>query len=204
MTHFPLFLNLKNRKILIFGGGNFALERINKLMPFSASLTVISPHISDEIKAIKEIEYCERAFEPRDLDCSPAFVITAEDRETTAGIYAQCNMRNIPVNAVDMPEYCDIIFPCVISTEHLCIGISSGGISPTATVEFKERFAKQIPDNIDEILVRMPSVRQYIKQNAPAQHYKALLRKVFVQALDENRIPDEKEISVLIRALTDI
>ena len=33
MTHFPLFFDLKDKKVLTFGGGAFTLQRIEKLKP---------------------------------------------------------------------------------------------------------------------------------------------------------------------------
>lgn len=194
MTHFPLFLDLNDKDILIFGGGNFALQRIEKLMPFSPKITVISPSISEAIKSINGINILERDFEKNDLKTPPSFVIIAENEDKTACIYAECKKRHIPVNAVDMPKYCDIIFPSLISSKHLCIGISSGGISPTATVAFKEQIEKLIPQNIDEILEWMPLAREYIKSNVPTQCQRFALRELFKAALDKERPLDESEI----------
>ena len=56
MTHFPLFLDLKDKEILIFGGGEFALQRIKKLLPFSARLRLISEKICEEIRQTENNE----------------------------------------------------------------------------------------------------------------------------------------------------
>ena len=127
------------------------------------------------------------------------FVIIAEDEKTTAEIYAECNHRHIPVNAVDRLEYCDIIFPSVTASENLCIGISSGGLSPTATVEFKERFENQIPENTDEIIEWMPSVKAYVKQTVNASTQKQALREIFKEAIDKNRTLEKYETDGIIK-----
>lgn len=197
MTHFPLFLDLKDKEILIFGGGEFALQRIKKLLPFSARLRVISEQISEEIRQMENNETVileERAFAESDLDRCPPFVIIAEDEEKTAGIYEACRKRHIPVNAVDQPKYCDIIFPSVVSTEHLCIGISSGGISPTATVEFKERIEQMIPENMDGILEWMWELRNDINANLPKEKRKRALRRAFQKAVERNRPLTDEEL----------
>lgn len=194
MTHFPLFMNLQNRRVLIFGGGAFALQRIEKLMPFGAEIFVFSERISDKIKAIKGIVYEETAFSEALLDLAPSFVVIAEDEEKTALIYRECKRRNIPVNAVDMPKYCDIIFPAVYSTERLCVGISSGGVSPTAAVELRDSFSKLVPDGIDEILEWMPVAKAYIYEKADQHNRKQLLRKAFSLASEKNRPLSEKEL----------
>lgn len=198
MTHFPLFTDLMGRSILIFGGKKHALQRIKKLLPFSPVITVISPCISQEIKDIPDIILKERAFLPEDLDEFPVLAIIAESKEITAEIHALCKERHIPVNAVDMPEYCDVIFPSVISSEHLCIGISSGGISPSATLEFKESFEKLIPENIDEILEWMPEAKSIIKENALESRRNALLREAFRTALERKEVLGKNELMTLI------
>ena len=201
MTHFPLFLDLKDKEILIFGGGEFALQRVKKLLPFSARLRVISERISEEIKRTENqgtVILEERAFAETDLDRHPPFVIIAEDEEKTARIYETCKQRHIPVNAVDQPKYCDIIFPSVVSTEHLCIGISSGGISPTATVEFKQRIERMIPDRMDDILDWMWELRNYVNANLPKEKRKRALREAFRKALEQNRPLTEEELQTEI------
>lgn len=200
MTHFPLFTNLEGRNILIFGGGEHALQRVKKLMPFSPEITVISSDILPEIKQLDGVKIIGRDFCVSDLDCSPVFAVIAENEEKTAVIYAECRKRSIPVNAVDMPRYCDIIFPSVISTQHLCIGISSGGISPTATLEFKDRFSSLIPDDIDGILEWMPEAKAYIRQNAPEALHSRLLRTAFALAAEKNRPLTRDELSDIINS----
>ncbi|MBE6665888.1 MAG: bifunctional precorrin-2 dehydrogenase/sirohydrochlorin ferrochelatase [Ruminococcaceae bacterium] len=197
MTHFPLFLDLKDKEILIFGGGEFALQRVKKLLPFSVRLRVISEQISEEIRQMENYETVileERTFSENDLERFPPFVIIAEDEEKTAEIYEACKQRHIPVNAVDQPKYCDIIFPSVVSTEHLCIGISSGGISPTATVEFKERIERMIPENMDDILEWMGDLRIYINANLLKEKRKRALRKAFQKAVEMNRPLTSEEL----------
>lgn len=192
MTHFPLFLDLKGREVLIFGGGAFAMQRIEKLMPFSPKLTVISAEIDESVKKVQGVRLIEREFCTEDLECSPAFVVIAEDEKKTAFIYEECKKRSIPVNAVDMPRYCDIIFPSVIATEHLCIGISSGGLSPIATVVLKEEIEKLIPDDVDTILERMLELREEIKRALPPEKRKNALRAAFKEMMGLQTATEEE------------
>ena len=46
MSFFPSYLNLKNRKILLIGGGHIALEKLEKLIDFTQNITVITKEIS--------------------------------------------------------------------------------------------------------------------------------------------------------------
>ncbi|MDE5649338.1 MAG: NAD(P)-dependent oxidoreductase, partial [Oscillospiraceae bacterium] len=60
MGYFPFFINIKDKKCVIIGGGNVAARKIEKLLPFEPNITVIAPEISDIIKNIKGIETVSR------------------------------------------------------------------------------------------------------------------------------------------------
>ena len=49
MACFPLFIDLKERRCLVVGGGTVALRKIETLLRFDAAITVISPAAQPEI-----------------------------------------------------------------------------------------------------------------------------------------------------------
>ena len=59
---FPVFLNIENKNCLVIGGGKVALRKINKLLEYKASITVISKNIIKEIKLLKNIKFIESEF----------------------------------------------------------------------------------------------------------------------------------------------
>lgn len=201
MTHFPLFTDIGGKTVIIFGGGAHAEQRVEKLLPFSPRLVIISERISEKLKAEAAVECIERPFCERDLLLEPVFVVIAEDEERTALIYEACHRHNILVNAADRPSFCDIIFPSYIATEHLCVAISSGGISPTATVEYKKRIGEMIPDGIDDILLWMGEVRIFVNATLEPSRRRGALRALFCAALDLGRPLDDRERDEVILGL---
>ena len=53
-TYFPLFINLKEKEILVFGGGVIATRRVKALLPYEAVIKVVAPEISEELKQLAE------------------------------------------------------------------------------------------------------------------------------------------------------
>ena len=43
MPHFPMFVDLNGKNVLVVGGGAVALRKIQKLRPFGASISVVAP-----------------------------------------------------------------------------------------------------------------------------------------------------------------
>src|SRR5437667_9283922 len=52
MQHLPLFADLKNRPVLVVGGGGVAERRVTLLLEAGAHVTVLSPRISDPLAGL--------------------------------------------------------------------------------------------------------------------------------------------------------
>lgn len=182
MNYFPMYMDIKDREILICGGGIHAAEKIEKLQPFEPELRVISENISDEVNAMTGIAIENRRLTKDDLYSYPVFVIAAESKEENERIAEMCRELHIPVNAVDQPKDCGFIFPSMIVTEHLCASVSTGGVSPTGAICLKNRLSEIIPDDIDEILLWVRSLKEKLKA---LQVERRTLNKILRCAMDE-------------------
>ncbi|HBA50996.1 MAG TPA: hypothetical protein DCZ91_25000 [Lachnospiraceae bacterium] len=250
MKYFPMFMDIKGRRILICGGGKHALEKAGRLAPFGAQIHVISENISAEMEELGrrscrgtadgilseaeefgkrsyrgtadeilleteeagekscggagkrilsgteggEIVIEHRRFSEKDLTPPPVFVIAAEERNENERIADLCRKENIPVNAVDMQDICDFIFPAMITTGQMCIGISTGGLSPAAAVELKQMVSEAVPDNIDDILEWMVCVREEVRRRIPKEEQRLILREIVRRAFAAGRPLTEDEI----------
>src|SRR3954470_4482583 len=133
MDYFPVFLDLKNRRCLLVGGGDIATRKGRLLSKAGARLRIVAPKISDELRELvakNNGEIFEREYQPTDLnDCFIA--IAATDIEPlNKKISQDAQAKNIPVNVVDSPALCTYITPAIIDRSPLVIAISSGGESP--------------------------------------------------------------------------
>ena len=48
MATFPLFVDLKNKKCVVVGGGRVATRKTETLLQFCDNIVVVSPDISDK------------------------------------------------------------------------------------------------------------------------------------------------------------
>ena len=67
------------------------------------------------------------------------------------------------VNVADMPELCDFYLSSVVKKGNLKIAISTNGKSPTIAKRLKDLFNELLPEEIDELLDNMQSVRNRLK-----------------------------------------
>lgn len=174
MPLFPMFVDLKDKTVLIAGGGSVALRKLQKLAPYGVSPTVVAPDILPELAAFPGVKLHRRAFRPSDLRPRPVLVIAAtNDREVNRYISMLCKKRHIPVNVADDPALCSFVFPALVQRGEFSAGISTGGASPTAAVYFKERLTELLPENLEELLIWLRSKRQAIKASIPEPERRA-------------------------------
>ena len=50
--YFPLFVDMNDKEIRVFGGGAIALRRVKSLLSFGARVTVVSPEMVEELEVL--------------------------------------------------------------------------------------------------------------------------------------------------------
>lgn len=200
MAYFPFFVDLCGKQGIIVGGGVVALRKIEKLLPFSPSLRVIAPDICPKIRQIPGLDLVEREFVPGDEEAA-FFVIAATNSSHCNRMVSElCREKNILVNVVDDAVSGSFIFPALVQEEDLTIGISTGGISPTAAICLKEQIRALIPNRFGEILTFLHRQRRIIKNQVSNENERhALLRTLFFAAMQRKRPLNNQEVSELLQ-----
>ena len=55
-TRFPLFIDLKDKPVIVFGGGKIATRRVETLLDFKARVIVVAPEVSERISQLEETD----------------------------------------------------------------------------------------------------------------------------------------------------
>ena len=147
--YFPMFINVKDWKILVAGGGKIAGRRVRTLLRFGAEIFIVAPEFCEELdKTVREygaqIHVERRPWREKDLDEMQMVLAATDDREVNRQIVSACKNRGIPVNTADDKTRCDFYFPSVVMNEDIVIGLNSGGEDPART--------KAVREQIEEIL----------------------------------------------------
>ena len=127
MRHFPIFLELQGRSVLVVGAGEIATRKAEPLR--MAGAVVI-----------------QRArFSPADLEGVALAVGADAPEEDLLALSLSARSRGIPVNIVDRPELCSFITPAIIDRAPMTIAISSGGAAPILARLIRARIEALIP-----------------------------------------------------------
>jgi len=165
MRYFPVFLDLKNRKCVVVGGGRVAERKIQNLRKAGAAVTVVSPRLTPALERLKEtkgIEHLRRAYKTGDLKTAFLAVAATDHRPTNEKVFREASARRIPVNAVDDPVHCTFIVPAVISRGDILIAISTGGRSPALAKALRKKLEREVGGEYSSLLKLIGAVRKSI------------------------------------------
>lgn len=141
MRFYPVGLDIKNKKVIIVGGGKIAERKTRNLLPYKSDISLVSPDLTDELQKLaerKKISYFKKKYSTTDI--KNAFLVFAVTNDGTVNrkVFNDAKKQNILVNVCDKTELCDFIIPAVIKKNGLVIAVSSDGKNPKLSRRFKE------------------------------------------------------------------
>ena len=133
MDYLPLFHKLQGGRVLVVGGGEIALRKARLLADAGAALRVGAPQIDSQLISLTEAtggEVLVRGYQVTDLEGCRLVIAATDDPQLNAQVSAEAQARSLPVNVVDAPALCTVIFPAIVDRSPLVIAVSSGGDAP--------------------------------------------------------------------------
>lgn len=142
MRHFPIFVAIKRRPVLVVGGGDNAVRKIRLLKKADPLITVVAPSLCAELAemaAIGKVQHLAKPFEQEDVT-GKALVFATTGIDTVDNAVSQAaRARGVLVNAVDKPRISDYIIPAIVDRSPLVIAICSSGAAPTLVRNLREK-----------------------------------------------------------------
>jgi uroporphyrin-III C-methyltransferase/precorrin-2 dehydrogenase/sirohydrochlorin ferrochelatase len=166
MKSFPIFINLIHKPVLVIGGGDVALRKIDMLLKADAKITVIASKLCTELKhyqKLKKIQVKIKSFEKNDINHSVLVVAATDNKKVNSLVSKTAQALNIPVNVVDEPALCSFTMGSIIDRSPLLIAISSEGNAPVLAKFVREKIEALIPHNFSKVASIMGSMRDSIK-----------------------------------------
>jgi len=183
MAYFPAFIEMKNVRALLIGGGTIAQEKLEKLLNFTQDISIITLEVNEDVRRLSKTHNLtleKRAYERGDIDGFDMVVVATNTVALHQEIYEETRGTRTLVNSVDNTEYCDFIFPSYVQKGDLTVAFSTGGASPAFAKKMRQYFEKNIPDSVENFLVQMKKLRKTMpKGKSRMHHFEALVESYF-------------------------
>lgn len=166
VEYLPLFAALKDRPVLVIGGGEIASRKIAFLRRAGAKVQVVAARLNAELASLAEQQQIHwRATEFAEPQIDEVFLVIAatNDGELNQRVFAAANARHRLVNVVDNQPLCSFIFPSIVDRSPLLVAISSGGNAPVLARLLREKIEALLPKDLGKMAEVAGRWRERIK-----------------------------------------
>jgi len=208
MEFLPLFHNLRGARVLVVGGGEIALRKSRLLADAGAVLRVVAPEIGTELRELigsSGGEQILRGYSEADLSGCVLIIAATDDEPLNAQVSADARQRGVPVNVVDAPALCSVIFPAIVDRSPLVIAVSSGGDAPVLARLIRAKMESWIPPTYGHLAGLAARFRHQVKKLLPnVQQRRAFWEEVFQGPIADRQLAGQgAEAERLLQAKID-
>ena len=133
----PIALNLRNRRVLVVGGGAVAARKAAACLEAGADVTVISPSLIENFPAL--IEHKNRLYQSGDCADYDLVFAATNSSHVNGQVASEARSNKIWCNIADDPDASDFHTQSVVRQGQIAIGVSTERLSPTLSRHLRER-----------------------------------------------------------------
>jgi uroporphyrin-III C-methyltransferase/precorrin-2 dehydrogenase/sirohydrochlorin ferrochelatase len=197
MDFLPLFHNLKGREVLVVGGGEIALRKARLLSEAGAVLRVVAPEVEAELSELVQTgggNVLLRGYSTTDLAGCVLAIAATDDEPLNAQVSQDARAVGMPVNVVDSPDLCTVIFPAIVDRSPLIIAVSSGGDAPVLARLMRARIETWVPSVYGELAGLAKKFRSQVKARfADVQQRRVFWEEVFQGDVAERALAGQQQ-----------
>jgi len=186
VDYLPIFADLKQRPVLVVGGGEVAARKIDLLLRAGAQVRVVAQSLSSEVEHLRHksaIQWLAESFTADQLDDVFLVIAATDDAVLNAQVYEEANQRRVLANVVDDQPKCSFIFPSIVDRSPIVVAISSSGQAPVLARMLREKLETLLPASIGKMAEIAGNWRERVKQRFSMMSAR---RRFWEQAFDGN------------------
>ena len=148
MRHFPIFLDMKDRHVVVAGGGNAAVAKLRLLLKTDARVTVFADRPAPEIEAWaagNRVSLIRRAIQSGDVSGKTLLYAANEDKTEDARAATIARAEGAFVNVVDNLRDSDFITPAIVDRDPVTVAIGTEGTAPVLARAVKTDLEARLP-----------------------------------------------------------
>src|SRR5581483_4816287 len=185
MRYYPIHLDLKNRPVLVVGGGVIAEGKALQLVEAGAAVRLVSPTLTAQLREMVNqsmIEYRCGNFIESDLAGVVLVISATNDQSVNEEVAQAAAARGLLHNVVDQPALCSFITPALVTRGDLQISISTGGGSPSVAQRVKREIGELIGEEYGELLALAAALRAEVRKRPATFEQRRELLRTFAES----------------------
>jgi len=184
MRHFPVFLNVQGKRILVTGGGETAIAKLRLLLKTEGRIVVFAENADRQVEswaAADLLTLVRRRINADDF-ANAAMLYAAEDDEILDQKSASLgHAAGVLVNIVDNLEDSQFITPALVDRDPVTIAIGTEGTAPVLARKIKAEIEASLPAELGLLARIGERFRPRASELAPGRPRRSFWTKFFFE-----------------------
>jgi siroheme synthase-like protein len=159
----PVALRLTGRRCLVVGGGPVATRKVRDLLAADATIHVVAPSVTDDLRGIlaneSDVTWRQGRYESEDLEGAWMVITATDDRAVNQHVYDDAVDRHVWANSADDPDRCDFFMTAVVRRDPVVVAISTAGASPALAAHLRRRLDAALETGLGQLATALRDVR---------------------------------------------
>ena len=196
MSLLPIFVKLRDRRVVVVGGGAVAEGKIEGLLAAEARVRVVAPEVTPAVSQWIErgkVKWRAKMFAPSDLEGAYLVIAATSAPGVNEAVFSEADARGILCNAVDDIEHCHFYYGSVVQRGDLQIAVSTNGKSPALAQRLRLQLEKQFGPEYELCLEWLGAARELLRAiDSSTDSKKVLLHHLASQPMFERFLQEAR------------
>lgn len=134
---YPVMINIREKKVVVVGGGKVAARKIKTLLAEQAAVTVVSPTLHADIPQA-EVQWLARPYQTGDLEGAKLVFACTDQAEVNSQIMQDAAPSQLVNNTGDK-TFSDFYNVAIARKKDVSVMISTNGLSPSRSKEIRKK-----------------------------------------------------------------
>jgi uroporphyrin-III C-methyltransferase/precorrin-2 dehydrogenase/sirohydrochlorin ferrochelatase len=148
MRHFPIYIDMKDQRVIVVGGGDIALSKLRLLLKTEARIDVFETKLVDNVRIWEEegrISVHRRFPESQDFSEARLVYCATGNKQQDMAVKSMAESFGALVNIVDNLDESHFITPAVVDRDPVTVAIGTEGTAPVLARVLKARIEEALP-----------------------------------------------------------
>ena len=141
MRFLPVSINIEDKKILIIGAGNIALQKVRLLKRFTNNISLVALDFLPEIYA-ENLTCIKKSYSADDLIGYDLIYAATNNRSLNIEIKQDAKKIKCLINVVDDPDLCDFISPAIYKEDEMTVAVSSDAEDVRKSIKWRDKIGE--------------------------------------------------------------
>lgn len=172
MRHYPIFLDTRQKRVVVSGASECALAKLRLLIKTEAAVHVFGQQADPGVLALAKagrIVLHDRALVADDLIGAALVYAANDDSNLDAAAAKLARAAHVLLNWVDDLEASQFITPAIVDRDPVVVAIGTEGAAPVLARQIKADLERRLPNSLGVLAHIGQGFRRYALQLAPGR-----------------------------------